>query len=127
MSYPAWGSPPIILAAILLTAEPGDQRCGIGVQSVFSTLDPDQEATHQRLAMVLDVNRRRQLTTFLAISASNVDQTQSMNVISNPADISQRVVNLARRLLVKVERRFTPGLRIARSATIPIIPRIQCL
>jgi hypothetical protein len=53
------------------------------------------------------VNRRHQLTTFLAIPASNLDQTQRINVIINPSDTSQRVVTLGRLSLVKVERLFT--------------------
>jgi hypothetical protein len=53
------------------------------------------------------VNRRRQLITFLAISASNLDQTQHMNVTINPSNTPQRVVNLERWSLIKGARRFT--------------------
>src|SRR5579863_8110785 len=42
-------------APILLSAQACDQRAGIGVQSHFRTLDPDQDARHQRLATVLGV------------------------------------------------------------------------
>ena len=58
--------------------------------------------------MICHVNRRRQLTTFLAIPASNLDQTQRINLIINPSDTSQNVVTLGRLSLVKVERLFTP-------------------
>jgi hypothetical protein len=64
--------------------------------------------------MICHVNRRRQLTTFLAIPASNLDQTQQLNVIIIPLDTLPGVVNLGRRSLVKVERMFTTPFAPAR-------------
>jgi hypothetical protein len=43
----------------------------------------------------------------LAKLAPNLDQATLMNLTANPADTSQWLVNLGRRLLLKIRRLFT--------------------
>jgi hypothetical protein len=61
--------------------------------------------------MLSVINERRDLTTFSAKPASHFDEARLMNLIANPADRSQWLLNLGRRLLVKVGRLFT-GARV---------------